>query len=56
MSHTEFVVTICGVLDTKFSFILQFDLSCLVSLDDDASISRMFRYNNRFCRLYVSTC
>ena len=56
MSHTEFVATIFGVLDTKISFILKFDLSCLVSLDDDASVSRMFRYSDRFCRVYVSTC
>ena len=47
MSHAEFVATVCGVMDiqplsTKISFTLQFDPSCLVPLDDDASISRMF--------------
>ena len=51
MSHIEFMVTVCGVLDiqplsAKISFILQFDPSCLVPLDDDASVLRMFRYNN----------
>ena len=61
MSHTKFVATVCGVLDiqplsTKISFTLQFEPSCLVPLDDDASVSRMFRYNDRFCRVYVSTC
>ena len=61
MSHTEFVATVCGVLDiqplsNKISFTLQFDPSCLVPLDDDASVSRMFRYNDRFCCVYVSTC
>ena len=61
MSHIEFVATVCGVLDiqpisAKISFTLQFDPSCLVSLDDNALVSRMFRYNNRFCRVYVCTC
>ena len=61
MSHIEFVATVYGVLDiqplsAKISFTLQFDPSCLVPLDDDASISKNFRYNDRFCRVYVSTC
>ena len=48
MFHAEFVVTVCGVMDiqplsAKISFTLQFDPSCLVPLDDDALISRMFR-------------
>ena len=61
MFHVEFVATVYGVIDiqplsAKISFTLQFDPSCLVPLDDDAIISRMFRYNNRFFRVYVSTC
>ena len=48
MFYAEFVVTVCGVMDiqplsAKISFTLQFDPSCLVPLDDDALISRMFR-------------
>ena len=51
MFHAEFVATVWGVMDiqplsAKISFTLQFDPSCLVPLDDDALISRMFRYNN----------
>ena len=60
MSHAKLVATVYSVLDiqpfsAKICFTLQFDPSYLVPLDDVASISRMFKYNDRFCRVYVST-
>ena len=61
MFHAKFGATVYGVLDiqpfsVKINYTLHFDPSCLVPLDDDAPVSRMFRYKDRFCQVYVSTC
>ena len=61
MFHAKFWANVCGVLNiqplsAKISYTLQFDPLCLVPLDDDASVLRMFRYKDKFFHVYVSTC
>ncbi|KAL6336138.1 hypothetical protein AAG906_010426 [Vitis piasezkii] len=43
MSHSDFV-----------SKLFKFNPSCLLPLHDDAAILKMFRFNEMFCRVYVS--
>ena len=59
MSHSDFVLELCDELNidrdsTKLEFTVKFDPSCLLSLDDDATILKMFRFNEMFCLVYVS--
>ena len=59
MSHSDFISKLFDELNidrdsTKLEFTVKFDPSCLLSLDDDATILKMFRFNEMFCLVYVS--
>ncbi|XP_059591763.1 uncharacterized protein LOC100245246 isoform X1 [Vitis vinifera] len=60
MSHSDFISKLCDELhfdrnSIKLEFTVKFDPSCLLLLHDDAAILKMFRFNERFCRVYVSS-
>ena len=59
MSYDQFVSQICSESNieakvVEFRFTVKFDPSCLLPLHDDASLARMFKFNDMFCRVYVS--
>ncbi|KAL6316092.1 hypothetical protein AAG906_015608 [Vitis piasezkii] len=59
MSHSDFVSKLCDELNIdrnsiKLEFTVKFDPSCLLPLYDDTTILKMFRFNEMFCRVYVS--
>ena len=60
MSHSDFVSKLCDALhfdqnSIKLEFTVKFEPSCLLPLHDDAALLKMFRFNERFCRVYVSS-
>ena len=60
MSHSDFVSKLCDELNfdrnsIKLEFTVKFDPLCLLSLHDDATILKMFRFNEMFYRVYVSS-
>ena len=60
MSHSDFVSKLCDELNfdrnsIKLEFTVKFDPLCLLSLHDDATILKMFRFNEMLCRVYVSS-
>nr|CAN70985.1 hypothetical protein VITISV_040673 [Vitis vinifera] len=61
ITHAKLVPKVCGELNIdpnsiKLEFTLKFDPSCLLPLHDEASVLKMFRFNDMFCRVYVSPC
>ena len=61
ITHVELVSKKCGELNIdpnsiKLEFMVKFDPSCLLPLHDEASVLKMFRFNDMFCRVYVSPC
>ena len=61
ISYDQFVSQLCSKLKIKaneveFHFTVKFDPSCQLPLNDDASLARMFRFNDMFCRIYLSPC
>ena len=59
MSHSDFVSKLCDELNIdqnsiKLEFTIKFDPSCLLPLHDDTTLLKMFRFNEMFCRVYVS--
>ncbi|XP_059596437.1 uncharacterized protein LOC104878009 [Vitis vinifera] len=60
MSHSDFVSKLCDELNfdrnsIKLEFTVKFDPLCLLSLHDDATILKMFRFNEMLCHVYVSS-
>ncbi|RVW99511.1 hypothetical protein CK203_021374 [Vitis vinifera] len=60
MSQSDFVSKLCDALhfdrnSIKLEFTVKFDPSCLLPLHDDAALLKMFRFNEMFCRVYVSS-
>ena len=61
ITHAKLVPKVCGELNIdpnsiKLEFTVKFDPSCLLPLHDEASVLKMFRFNDMFCRVYVSPC
>ncbi|KAL6318131.1 hypothetical protein AAG906_035636 [Vitis piasezkii] len=61
IAHVELVSKVCGELNIdpnsiKLEFTVRFDPLCLLPLHDEATIVKMFRFNDMFCRVYVSPC
>lgn len=61
VSHSEFVSKVCGELNLepnsiKLEFTVKFNPSYLLILHDDTDILKIFKFNNMFCRAYVSQC
>ena len=59
ISYDQFVSQVCRELnieakEVKFHFTVKFDPSCLLPLHDDASLARMFKFNDMFSRVYLS--
>ena len=60
MSHSDFVSKLCDALhfdqnSIKLEFTVKFEPSCLLPLHDDAALLKMFRFNEMFCHVYVSS-
>ena len=60
MSHSDFVSKLCDELhfdqnSIKLEFTVKFEPSCLLPLHDDATLLKMFRFNEMFCHVYVSS-
>ncbi|RVW56480.1 hypothetical protein CK203_072488 [Vitis vinifera] len=60
MSHSDFVSKLCDALhfdqnSIKLEFTVKFEPSCLLPLHDDATLLKMFRFNEMFCHVYVSS-
>ncbi|KAL6332956.1 hypothetical protein AAG906_019967 [Vitis piasezkii] len=60
MSHNDFVSKLCEALhfdqnSIKLEFMVKFEPSCLLPLHDDATLLKMFRFNEMFCHAYVSS-
>ena len=60
MSHSDFVSKLCDELhfdrnSIKLEFTVKFDPPCLLPLHDDATLLKMFQFNEMFCRVYVSS-
>lgn len=58
--YDEFIRKVCSKFNVdknsfKFHFTVKFDPSCLILLDDDASLQDMFRFNE-CCRIYLLPC
>ena len=59
ITHVELVSKVCGELNIdpnliKLEFTVKFDPSCLLPLHDETTVVKMFRFNDMFCRVYVS--
>ena len=59
ISYDQFVSQVCRELnieakEVKFHFTIKFDPSCLLPLHDDLSLTRMFKFNDMFSRVYLS--
>ena len=59
MSHSDFVSKLYDELNIdwnsiKLEFTVKFDPSCILLLYDDTTILKMFKFNEMFCRIYVS--
>ena len=60
ISHSDFISKLCDELhfdrsSIKLEFTVKFDPSCLLPLHDDVAILKMFRFNEMFYRVYVSS-
>ena len=60
MSPSDFVSKLCDALhfdqnSIKLEFTVKFEPSCLLPLHDDATLLKMFRFNEMFCHVYVSS-
>ena len=60
MSHSDFLSKLCDELNTdwnsiKLEFTIKFNPSCLLPLHDNAALLKMFRFNEMFCQVYVSS-
>ena len=60
MSYGDFRSRVCALLNMhpelgKFEFTVKFDPSLLILLFNDASYVSMFRRNDVYCRVYVSS-
>ena len=60
MSYGDFRSRVCALLNmhpelVKFEFTVKFDPSPLIVLCDDASYASMLRWNDVYCRVYVSS-
>ena len=58
--YAKFVSIVCDRLKVestslKMYYTCKFDPSMLVLLEDDAKIRKMFRFNDNYCSMYVSS-
>ena len=58
--YVEFVSIVCDRLKVesttlKIYYTCKFDQSMLVLLEDDAEIRKMFKFNDKYCYVYVSS-
>ena len=57
--YVEFVSIVCDRLKVestalKMYYTCKFDQSMLVLLEDDVEMRKMFKFNNKYCYVYVS--
>ena len=60
ISYGEFVSLVCAKLrvepnSVKFHYTCKFDPSLMVLLNDEEELMKMFRFNDNYCRVYVSS-